>query len=34
MLAVEVARALGVPLLEWHIKSTTKASKDCTSTTR
>src|SRR6187399_317379 len=25
MLAVEVAKALGVPLLEWHIKSTTKA---------
>jgi MoxR-like ATPase len=27
MLAVEVARALGVPLLEWHIKSTTKAQQ-------
>src|SRR5215211_6592610 len=25
MLAVEVAKSLGVPLLEWHIKSTTKA---------
>src|SRR3989337_1151137 len=25
MLAIEVAQALGVPLLEWHIKSTTKA---------
>lgn len=25
VLAVEVAKALGVPLLEWHIKSTTKA---------
>jgi MoxR-like ATPase len=25
MLAEEVSRALGVPLLEWHIKSTTKA---------
>src|SRR3981189_2473631 len=25
MLAVEVARALGLPLLEWHIKSTIKA---------
>ena len=25
MLALEVAKALGVPLLEWHIKSTTKA---------
>jgi MoxR-like ATPase len=27
MLAVQVARALGVPLLEWHIKSTTKAQQ-------
>ena len=27
MLAVEVARALGIPLLEWHIKSTTKAQQ-------
>src|ERR671922_1006152 len=27
MLAVEVARALGVPLLEWHIKSTTTAQQ-------
>jgi MoxR-like ATPase len=27
MLAVEVARALGLPLLEWHIKSTTKAQQ-------
>src|ERR1700682_1738805 len=27
MLAVEVARTLGVPLLEWHIKSTTKAQQ-------
>ncbi|HEY0675592.1 MAG TPA: MoxR family ATPase, partial [Immundisolibacter sp.] len=27
MLAVEVARALGKPLLEWHIKSTTKAQQ-------
>src|SRR5690242_4489140 len=25
MLAIEVARSLGLPLLEWHIKSTTKA---------
>jgi MoxR-like ATPase len=25
MLAVEVARALGMPIIEWHIKSTTKA---------
>lgn len=25
VLAIEVARALGAPLLEWHIKSTTKA---------
>ena len=25
MLAIEVARSLGVPILEWHIKSTTKA---------
>src|SRR3989442_4623587 len=27
MLAVEVARALGRPLLQWHIKSTTKAQQ-------
>jgi len=27
VLAVEVAKALGAPLLEWHIKSTTKASQ-------
>jgi MoxR-like ATPase len=27
MLAVEVARSLGTPLLEWHIKSTTKAQQ-------
>ena len=27
MLAVEVARELGLPLLEWHIKSTTKAQQ-------
>ena len=27
VLAVEVAKALGVPLLEWHIKSTTKAQQ-------
>src|SRR5437016_9117987 len=27
MLAIEVAKALGVPLLEWHIKSTTKAQQ-------
>src|SRR5438094_8334834 len=27
MLAVEVARALGLPLLQWHIKSTTKAQQ-------
>jgi len=27
MLAVEVAQALGIPLLEWHIKSTTKAQQ-------
>ena len=27
MLALEVARSLGVPLLEWHIKSTTKAQQ-------
>ena len=25
MLAVEVAKSLGMPLLEWYIKSTTKA---------
>src|SRR6266487_4344148 len=27
MLAVEVARSLGMPLLQWHIKSTTKAQQ-------
>ena len=27
MLAIQVAKALGVPLLEWHIKSTTKAQQ-------
>jgi MoxR-like ATPase len=27
VLALEVASALGVPILEWHIKSTTKASQ-------
>ena len=27
MLAIEVARALGKPLLQWHIKSTTKAQQ-------
>ena len=27
VLALEVANALGVPILEWHIKSTTKASQ-------
>src|SRR6059036_1322259 len=27
MLAVEVARSLGMPILEWHIKSTTKAQQ-------
>ena len=27
VLAVEVAKALGAPLIEWHIKSTTKASQ-------
>src|SRR5262249_48918502 len=25
MLAIEVAKAIGAPLIEWHIKSTTKA---------
>ncbi|MDX2233636.1 MAG: MoxR family ATPase, partial [Hyphomonadaceae bacterium] len=25
MLAIEVAKSLGAPLIEWHIKSTTKA---------
>src|SRR6201992_241946 len=25
VLAVEVAKALGAPLIEWHVKSTTKA---------
>src|SRR5258707_14939092 len=27
MLALEVARALGMPILEWHIKSTTNAQQ-------
>src|SRR5436189_6020140 len=27
MLAEEVAKALGLPLLQWHIKSTTKAQQ-------
>src|SRR3982751_4298845 len=27
MLAEEVARSLGLPLLQWHIKSTTKAQQ-------
>ena len=27
VLAVEVAKALGVDLIEWHIKSTTKAQR-------
>jgi len=27
VLALEVAKALGVPIIEWHIKSTTKASQ-------
>ena len=27
MLALEVARALGMPIIEWHIKSTTKAAQ-------
>ena len=27
MLAIQVAKSLGVPLLEWHIKSTTKAQQ-------
>ena len=27
MLAIQVAKALGVPLLEWHIKTTTKAQQ-------
>ena len=32
VLAAEVANALGVPLIEWHVKSTTKAQQglyDC-----
>ena len=34
MLAEEVAAALGMPLLQWHIKSTTKAQqKGSTNTT-
>jgi len=31
---VEVAKALGLPLLEWHIKSTTKAQQGLYGTTR
>src|SRR5688572_32554052 len=27
VLAIEVAKALGAPLIEWHIKSTTKAQQ-------
>src|SRR5215218_5249125 len=27
VLAIEIAKALGAPLLEWHIKSTTKAQQ-------
>ena len=27
VLAMEVAKALGMPLIEWHIKSTTKAQQ-------
>lgn len=27
VLALEVAQALGVPIIEWHIKSTTKAQQ-------
>ena len=27
VLAIEVAKALGAPLLEWHVKSTTKAQQ-------
>src|SRR6201992_1717771 len=27
MLAIEVAKAMGMPLIEWHIKSTTKAQQ-------
>jgi len=27
MLAIEVAESLGLPLIEWHIKSTTKAKQ-------
>ena len=30
MLAEEVAQALGMPLLQWHIKSTTKAQQETT----
>ena len=33
MLAEEVAQALNIPLLQWHIKSTTKAMQACTNTT-
>src|ERR1700754_1406129 len=27
VLAIEVAKALGTPLIEWHVKSTTKAQQ-------
>jgi len=33
MLAEEVAKALGLPIFEWHIKSTTKAQQACMNTT-
>jgi len=34
MLAIEVAKSLGMPLLEWHIKSTTKAVNGLYETTQ
>jgi Cdc6-like AAA superfamily ATPase len=34
LLAEEVANSLGMELVQWHIKSTTKAQQSCTNTTQ
>ena len=34
VLALEIAKAIQAPLIEWHIKSTTKALQAFTNTTR
>jgi len=34
VLAIEIAKALGAPLIEWHIKSTTRRCRGFTNTTR